>query len=396
MELEIEVKKLVAHIKSCGLQIPARTPPHEHVGSIIADAVLQVGHRWKTHVGPRLERMRDKYPNADTISGVSALLDTKGAQELLKWKGKDAQERFSQSIHFFENEHVETFNQLREWLEKDNNRDRLVIKIPGNDKAGIPKIENATADYYRVLAGLTDAVKVDSLVQKFLADAGIEVKKYAYEEKRSIVQLAAKQLGKRPIDLDSAIWNYEEKKNRGGNNMATGKLPNVDELYDLCDKAGLKTQADLVEAIVMSDLEKLPNIPSAWKRATGLHQGKIKSEILTRIKKAKFIELLPGKNHISGIDSAYYIRCKKAGEKYDALIAQLKSQMAQTYTQTSTLSPQSGPVVSAPKSPVHSSPITISLPIVQSDKLKKFADECGTDMPTLVQIWLLERLHKLN
>ena len=48
MELEIEVKKLVAHIKSCGLQIPVRNPPHEHVGSIIADAVLQVGHRWNT------------------------------------------------------------------------------------------------------------------------------------------------------------------------------------------------------------------------------------------------------------------------------------------------------------------------------------------------------------
>ena len=238
MEQEIEVKKLVAHIESCGLQIPVRNPPYEHVGSIIADAVLQVGHRWKTHVGPRLERIRAAYPNADTISGVSALLETDGAQKLLNWMGKDAQERFSLTVRFFENEHVETFNNLRDWLKKDNNRDRLVKNTPGNDKAGIPKIENATADYYRVLVGLPDAVKVDSLVQKFLADAGIEVKKYAYEEKRSIVQLAAKQLGKRPIDLDSAIWNYEEKKNRGGNNMATGKLPNVDELYDLCDKAG--------------------------------------------------------------------------------------------------------------------------------------------------------------
>src|SRR5271157_4413792 len=104
MELEIEVKKLVSHIKSCGLQIPPRNPPHEHVGSIIADAVLQVGHRWKTHVGPRLERMRNIYPKADTISGLSALLKNKGAQELLDWHGEDELERFSLTVRFFEKE----------------------------------------------------------------------------------------------------------------------------------------------------------------------------------------------------------------------------------------------------------------------------------------------------
>lgn len=218
MELEVEVKKLVAHIKSCGLQIPLRNPPHEHVGSIIADAVLQAGHRWKTHVGPRLERLRNIYPKADTISGLSDLLKNKGAQELLDWHGEDELERFSMTVRFFGNEQVETFDNLRDWLESDNNRDRLITKNSRSDKAGIPRIADATADYYRVLVGLPDAVKVDTLVQKFLVDAGI-VKKHTYEEKRSIVQLAAKELGKRPIDLDGAIWNYEEKKGKEKDEM---------------------------------------------------------------------------------------------------------------------------------------------------------------------------------
>ena len=62
------------------------------------------------HVGPRLERMRDTYPNADTISGLSILLKTKGAQELLNWHGEDELERFRMTVRFFENEQVETFN----------------------------------------------------------------------------------------------------------------------------------------------------------------------------------------------------------------------------------------------------------------------------------------------
>ena len=63
--------------------------------------------------------------------------------------------------------------------ESDDNRDRLITNNTHVHKAGIPKIANATADYYRVLVGLPDAVKVDRLVKRFLAHAGIEVKKYS-------------------------------------------------------------------------------------------------------------------------------------------------------------------------------------------------------------------------
>jgi len=161
--------------------------------------------------------MRNIYPKADTISGLSALLKNKGAQELLDWYGEDELERFSLTVRFFEKEHIETFDNLRDWLKPDN-RDRLITKSSLINKAGIPKIANATADYYLVLVGLPDAVKVDTLVQKFLVEAGI-VNKHTYEEKRSIVQLAAKQLEKRPIDLDGAIWNYEEKRNKEKDEM---------------------------------------------------------------------------------------------------------------------------------------------------------------------------------
>jgi hypothetical protein len=224
MQLEFEAKKLVDYINSLGLNIPPRKASHEHVGAIIADAVLQGGgHRYKIQVEPRVERVRNRYPAAGTVSGLSSLLKSQGPQALLNWSGEDEQQRFRQTVAFFVKEHVNTFDDLRRWLRSEANRDRLITRSDRVDKAGIAEISDATADYYRVLVRLPDAVKVDSRVEQFLTDAGISVRGYKYAEKRTIVQLAAKELGVRPIDLDGAIWAYqEERRLKGGKSMNKG------------------------------------------------------------------------------------------------------------------------------------------------------------------------------
>jgi hypothetical protein len=226
-ELITEAQKLVEYIVSIGLNIPARKPPNKHVGGIIADAVLQVvGHQWETQVGPQVNRIREKYPEADTISGLFSLLGTVGAQELMNWKGKDEQNSFRQTITFFMKEKINTFDDLRKWLESEDNRDRLITKSLRNDKAGIANIANRTADYYRILVGLPNAVKVDSRVDDFLKASGI--KGLRYEQKRYIVQLAAEMLGKRPIDLDKAIWDYKSGSgSRGDNILEKSKVEGV-------------------------------------------------------------------------------------------------------------------------------------------------------------------------
>jgi hypothetical protein len=207
MQLEFEAKKLVNYINSLGLNIPPRKPSHKHVGAIIADAVMQIGHPYKTHVAGRIERLRVKYPQAATVSGFRHLLQNVGAQELLDgWKGQREHKRLDDHAKFFAGKGINTFRELAVWLQDERNRDSLI-------KAGVG-IRDRTADYYRVLARLPDAVKVDSRVERFLADAGIDVTKYPYKDKRAIVQLAAKQLRERPIDLDSAIWKYQKVRRR--------------------------------------------------------------------------------------------------------------------------------------------------------------------------------------
>ena len=266
MPVAVEVTKLVRYVGQIRLQIPTRRPPQKHVGAIIADAILQVGHRWKTHVGPRVQRLRNNYPGAETISGLSHVLDTRGARELLDWNGKDEQERLRRTVDFFQHERIQTFDDLRKWLESDINRDRLLTKCPRDDKAGIPRIGNATADYYRVLAAMPDAVKVDSLVKEFLVDAGIDVRKYKYNELRTIVQLAAARLGTRPLDLDGAIWDCQErvrssikpsKKPRREVEMAYGYW-NAKQACKFSKDHGFKDEVAIIEE--MED-------PAAWKQA---------------------------------------------------------------------------------------------------------------------------------
>jgi hypothetical protein len=322
-DLTTEAQKLVKHILSIGLDIPKRKPPNRHIGGIITDAVLQAGHKWKTHIGPRAERIRQNYPGADTFKGLFSLLNVVGAQKLLDWKGVNEQNRFSQTIAFFMKEKLNTFDDLRKWLESEDNWERLLTKSLRDDRAGIDNIAERTADYYRVLVGLPYAVKVDSRVDNFLKEAKIEnlsgspIERYI--AKRKIVQLAAKMLGKRPIDLDGAIWGNEERiqKEEATNNQENPA--NVNKLHELCvSQAALKQAADRIMEIKISDLNKLSNIPEHWYRAKGNNKGKLRGEILTRIKRAKLIKLL-GEKNVKGIATDTYKRSLTACAEYDAL-----------------------------------------------------------------------------
>jgi hypothetical protein len=236
-ELESEARKLVDFIKSLDLQIPRREPPHKHIGAIIADAVLQIGHRYNEQVRDRILRLRDQYPQAATTSGFLHAIKTIGAKQLLNgWKGEKEHKRVYDHAKFFKGEGVETFKNLIGWLRKEKNKSKLISKGLG--------IKDRTADYYRVLVGLPDAVKVDSRVEEFLSDSGINIREHEYKELRAIVQAAAKCLGERPIDLEGAIWNYQIG-NRKGVRMSKGN--DEDELKVLLSPERMKQLKDAAD-----------------------------------------------------------------------------------------------------------------------------------------------------
>jgi len=47
---------------------------YNHMGATIADAILQANMKYESHVRPRVNRIRTKYPEAATISGLRRLL----------------------------------------------------------------------------------------------------------------------------------------------------------------------------------------------------------------------------------------------------------------------------------------------------------------------------------
>jgi hypothetical protein len=234
--LQREAKKLVNYIISLGNSFRIITAQQEtHIGAIITDAVLQVGHHWKRQVGPRVERIKSEYPEAATISGILRLLQTIGAQDLLNWKGTDEQKRFHQTVEFFDREGIDSSDDLRSWLASDNNRERLITKSSRHDKAGIDKIADKTVDYYRTMVDIPDAVAIDALIRDFLKDAG--VKPGNYHKARTIVQLAAPMLAAaksmtiRPVDLDRSIWEFqsENKKRKGAGHTNSGAVAAPEE-----------------------------------------------------------------------------------------------------------------------------------------------------------------------
>lgn len=384
MELEAEVKKLVDYIKLIGLQIPARKPPSRHVGAVIADAVLQIGHEYERQVRKPIVRLREEYPEAATISGFLHLLETTGAQELLDgWKGIKEHRRLHDHARFFAGRGIETFEELAAWLQDEKNRDILIT-------AGLG-MRDRTADYYRVLVGLPDAVKVDSRVEKFLGDAGIDIRKYEYKELRTMVQLAAKQLGKRPIDLDGAIWNYQGKIGDKGGDM-TGRIRKaagvhtawVEQAREFSLGKGLTS-----EVAIIDDMDW----PAGWDLPKGGNGGKphwwFRQAILGNYK-------LMWEYKDSGRPS----ECPDVSRFDRGLCAYIRTPAGSAW-----LTRNCPPWIKPPKPPLGESstpvappppPITISLPSEQKAHLEKLAVEWEIDAPALARIWILERLGQLH
>jgi hypothetical protein len=171
------------------------------------DAVLQVGHDYEKQVRKRVERVRG-HPEAATLSGFIGLLHEQGISRLLDWNSQGTEKDLLDVAEFFSKRGMETFSQMREWLKSEENRDSLLTdrsKLGGNTNTTF-KVADKTADYLRLLVGHFDAVAVDSNIKALLESAGISTK-YDYKQKRVIIQLAALEMGIRPIDLDLSIYN---------------------------------------------------------------------------------------------------------------------------------------------------------------------------------------------
>lgn len=210
-ELLKQAEKLAIYIKRLDdfeFREPDPLVDIPHVGRVIVDAVLQVGHSYERQVRKRVEYIKN-YDKAATVSGFLRILNELGINELLDWDSLAMEKDLLAVGNFFVNRGIETYSELKEWLKSEDNRDSLLSNRSELGGHSPFRVADKTADYFRVLVCHWDAVAVDSNIKVILENAGI-TSKYNYKEMRAIVQLAALNMNLRPIDLDASIYEDSE------------------------------------------------------------------------------------------------------------------------------------------------------------------------------------------
>ena len=131
------------------------------MGATISDAILLAGIKYETVVRPRIIKIRKDYSGAVTTSAFCQRLNEKGPKVVLSWHDDEKPKRVVEFTKFLLDEGIETEEELRNWVESDSKRARL-LKIRG--------IGPKTADYIKILVG-SQTTAVDRYVLRLLSEA---------------------------------------------------------------------------------------------------------------------------------------------------------------------------------------------------------------------------------
>jgi len=171
-----------------------RRTESDHIGAVLADAILQAGMNYRTVVRLRVERIRSDFPEAATLPGLLALVHERGAAHFLLWSHPVKVSRFLSLTQLLAVQDICTTIELKRWLCQSGSREHL-LSLRG--------IGPKTHDYLCCLVGL-DCIAVDRHVRAFAGEAGVAISDY--ERLRSVVSYAADLLGMSRRDFDGWIW----------------------------------------------------------------------------------------------------------------------------------------------------------------------------------------------
>jgi endonuclease III len=178
--------------------------PREHMGALLAEAVLQAGLNFRTVVWPRLAALLAEHPGAATTDAFLALLRSQGAAAVLRMNGTRKPATLLSLTALLAAEGVQSRAQLAAWLGQPGSEARLVA---------IKGIGPKSVDYMRQLCGI-DAAPVDRHLRGFLRLAGVTAGDYA--DTRSVVVETARLKGVSVTVLDNSIWRYMAERAAGG------------------------------------------------------------------------------------------------------------------------------------------------------------------------------------
>ncbi|MCP4428163.1 MAG: hypothetical protein GY803_27055 [Chloroflexi bacterium] len=194
--------QLVRHIRSLSdfVETEPAYADYDHMGAIITDGILQAGIKYDTVVYPRVRRLIQEHPQAQTTSAFASLMQREGLASLINWKGQRKLNTIQALTQFFIEKGIETEADLRRWLQDKTNLDRL---------AQINGIGPKTIDYFQLLVGIP-TIAVDVHLFRFLEMAGLPVPHY--DQAQQLYSEAAALLGWDTAVLDHSVWQYMSQR----------------------------------------------------------------------------------------------------------------------------------------------------------------------------------------
>ncbi|MGW7530094.1 hypothetical protein [Streptomyces sp. NPDC054783] len=165
-----------------------------HMGAVICDASFQAQRKYELQIRPRLLRLQAAWPDAGTVRGFQARLRTEDLAVAMDFSSPRRVAKARAITEVLVAGGVDTRDDLRAWLDHQENRDTLRrVKDVG------PK----TVDYIGNLVGRSQ-VAVDVHLRAFAADAGLP--NLSYQELRCVYEETAHLLGHEPGALEHAVW----------------------------------------------------------------------------------------------------------------------------------------------------------------------------------------------
>ena len=176
---------------------PMRRLTLDHMGAVIADAVLQSGLNYTTVVRPRVMAILKKYPEANRVSSVAKLVEGRQIETFLSWRHPTKISRFEQLVFLLANSSIENSQDLR------NQLGRTEFRVILRTVSGVgPK----TVDYLACLIGI-DSIAVDRHVRTFAKRVGVDCRNYDYL--RDVFCCAADLLRVSRREFDAWVWRRE-------------------------------------------------------------------------------------------------------------------------------------------------------------------------------------------
>lgn len=199
IDILIVARRIANHAKNAGILSEngspnIKRPICNHLGAVLADAILQAGLNYTSVVKPRVLKILSEYSDYNTSSSLKLIINNRKTDSFLNWSHPEKINRFEGLVHFLYKNDIEDVNELRVNLASEKFcRDLQCLNGIG------PK----TVDYMACLVGM-DSIAVDRHVRTFAKKVGIENNNYEFL--KASFCCAADLLSVPRREFDSWLW----------------------------------------------------------------------------------------------------------------------------------------------------------------------------------------------